>query len=332
MTISLAAEGSGDGAGPDVDGDLDITGIALAEDGELVAISETVPLADYLADPARATRRATQAWSGQAGEGPGRRRPRRARSRSRWTRRPGPASAFDALVIRDLPAGARLSAGAYDPAIDGWVLRPQDLSALAILPPPAQRTDFTLDPAGHRAASRRRQRRPHLGPAAGNARLSLPARRGSRRLRRTAQLVPPANCNACQSDRQPPIRSISARPIAESRRSHSNRRFPAIRPQIAGGSTPPAHERAAASQRARAWSQSAAKPMDRARAICNPAPQLKEPGREPRSAGLAAGQQQRGLRMRLPYKSLLGAAASVLLASTAMAQEHVAGTTTAPST
>ena len=91
VTISLAAEGSGDGAGPDVDGDLDITGIALAEDGELVAISETVPLADYLADPA----------SGDAARrrvvGPGRRtirpaRSRLARSRSRWIRGPGPAS------------------------------------------------------------------------------------------------------------------------------------------------------------------------------------------------------------------------------------------------
>ena len=52
--------------------------------------------------------------------------------------------AFDALVIRDLPVGARLSAGAHDPAIDGWVLRPQDLSGLAILPPPELRTDFTV--------------------------------------------------------------------------------------------------------------------------------------------------------------------------------------------
>ena len=47
-------------------------------------------------------------------------------------------------MIRDLPAGARLSAGAHDPAIDGWVLRPQDLSALTIIPPPDQREDFTL--------------------------------------------------------------------------------------------------------------------------------------------------------------------------------------------
>jgi hypothetical protein len=48
VTISLAPEGAGRGA----DGNLSITGIALAENGELVAISETVPLADYLADPA----------------------------------------------------------------------------------------------------------------------------------------------------------------------------------------------------------------------------------------------------------------------------------------
>jgi hypothetical protein len=47
VTISLAPEGAGRGA----DGNLSITGIALAENGELVAISETVPLADYLADP-----------------------------------------------------------------------------------------------------------------------------------------------------------------------------------------------------------------------------------------------------------------------------------------
>jgi hypothetical protein len=52
--------------------------------------------------------------------------------------------AFDALVIRDLPAGARLSAGAYDPAIDGWVLRPQDLGALAIMLPPELHADFTV--------------------------------------------------------------------------------------------------------------------------------------------------------------------------------------------
>jgi hypothetical protein len=54
VTISLPSQGSGEGAagaGRDADRDLSITGIALAENGELVAISETVPLADYLATP-----------------------------------------------------------------------------------------------------------------------------------------------------------------------------------------------------------------------------------------------------------------------------------------
>lgn len=49
-----------------------------------------------------------------------------------------------ALVIRDLPADARLSAGVYDAAIGGWVVRPRDLRGLAILPSPDLRGDFTL--------------------------------------------------------------------------------------------------------------------------------------------------------------------------------------------
>ena len=51
---------------------------------------------------------------------------------------------FDALVIRDLPADARLSAGVYDAAVDAWVLRPRDLDALSILPPPDLRADLTV--------------------------------------------------------------------------------------------------------------------------------------------------------------------------------------------
>jgi hypothetical protein len=54
VTISFPSQGSGEGAagaGRNADRDLNITGIALAENGELVAISETVPLADYLATP-----------------------------------------------------------------------------------------------------------------------------------------------------------------------------------------------------------------------------------------------------------------------------------------
>ena len=34
---------------------------------------------------------------------------------------------LDAIIVRDLPAGATLSAGTYDPAIDGWVLLPRQL-------------------------------------------------------------------------------------------------------------------------------------------------------------------------------------------------------------
>ena len=156
VTITLAAPSALPGGrwragrGPGVDVDLSITGIAFTEDGELVAISERVPLADYLDDPARAMlASAIRVLASQAGA----RSDRRGRARTialeanprpgrRVDRaRAGPAGlaggAFDALVIRDLPAGARLSAGAYDPAIDGWVLRPQDLRGLAILPPPA---------------------------------------------------------------------------------------------------------------------------------------------------------------------------------------------------
>ena len=51
---------------------------------------------------------------------------------------------FDALVIRDLPAGAHLSKGAYDSSIDGWVLMPQSMENLAvILPPQSAPVPFT---------------------------------------------------------------------------------------------------------------------------------------------------------------------------------------------
>lgn len=141
VMISLAGQGTRHGIGgepPVVEGDLDITGIAFTEHGDLVAISETVPLADYVADttpsPAVAIDRAHAltavsdprmiplsidpcSWAGEQ---------------------------FDALVVRDLPPGARLSAGSYDPSIDGWVLMAQDLPMLAIAPPAGLSTDFTL--------------------------------------------------------------------------------------------------------------------------------------------------------------------------------------------
>ena len=53
-------------------------------------------------------------------------------------------AALDALVVRDLPAGATLSVGAYDPAIDGWVLLPRQLGALTVTPGVGQTGDFTL--------------------------------------------------------------------------------------------------------------------------------------------------------------------------------------------
>jgi hypothetical protein len=52
-----------------------------------------------------------------------------------------------ALVIRDLPLGASLSAGTYDRAIGGWVLLPRHLDGLALTAPPGA-ADFTLTVLG----------------------------------------------------------------------------------------------------------------------------------------------------------------------------------------
>ncbi len=38
----------------------------------------------------------------------------------------------DALLVNGLKAGISLSAGRYDPAIDGWVVRPDELASLAV--------------------------------------------------------------------------------------------------------------------------------------------------------------------------------------------------------
>jgi hypothetical protein len=54
------------------------------------------------------------------------------------------AEGFHALVVRDVPPRARLSAGAYDPALDGWVMRLRDLNSLMISAPVELRGDFTL--------------------------------------------------------------------------------------------------------------------------------------------------------------------------------------------
>jgi hypothetical protein len=54
---------------------------------------------------------------------------------------------LSALMIRGVPPGARLSAGTYDPATDGWVLRPDQLEALTVTVPVGQ-GDFTLTVLG----------------------------------------------------------------------------------------------------------------------------------------------------------------------------------------
>jgi hypothetical protein len=55
---------------------------------------------------------------------------------------------FDAIVVRDLPAGAILSAGTYDPTIAGWVLLPHQLPQLSVTPPGGEGRDFTLSLTG----------------------------------------------------------------------------------------------------------------------------------------------------------------------------------------
>jgi hypothetical protein len=55
---------------------------------------------------------------------------------------------FDAVIVRDLPAGVTLSAGTYDPAIAGWVLLPRQLSELSVITPGGHSADFTLSLLG----------------------------------------------------------------------------------------------------------------------------------------------------------------------------------------
>ena len=54
---------------------------------------------------------------------------------------------LNALVLRNLPEGASLSAGTYEPAIDGWVLLPRQLPGL-MLTMPAGQSAFTLTVMG----------------------------------------------------------------------------------------------------------------------------------------------------------------------------------------
>jgi hypothetical protein len=67
----------------------------------------------------------------------------------------GDGALADALIVRDLPAGATLSAGAYDSAIDGWVLLPRQAGALTVTPAIGQTEDFTLTLLGVRLSDAR---------------------------------------------------------------------------------------------------------------------------------------------------------------------------------
>lgn len=60
----------------------------------------------------------------------------------------GGSGPFDAIIVLDVPAGAALSAGTYDPAIDAWVLLPRQLAQLSVLPASGNNQDFTLSLLG----------------------------------------------------------------------------------------------------------------------------------------------------------------------------------------
>jgi hypothetical protein len=51
---------------------------------------------------------------------------------------------FDAIIVLDVPAGAALSAGTYDPELDAWVVLPRQLAELCVLPAGGHAQDFTL--------------------------------------------------------------------------------------------------------------------------------------------------------------------------------------------
>jgi hypothetical protein len=101
---------------------LKVTAVAVNNrEGELAAVSETTRMS---LDPGAAIALAIDPAVLRA-RGPG----------------------LNALVIRDLPEGARLSAGTYDPAIEGWVLLPRQLAGLTLTPPAGQ-AGFTLTVLG----------------------------------------------------------------------------------------------------------------------------------------------------------------------------------------
>jgi hypothetical protein len=55
---------------------------------------------------------------------------------------------FDALIVRDLPAGVSLSAGTFDPAMGVWVLLPHQLAGLSVVRLGGWIEDFSLSVMG----------------------------------------------------------------------------------------------------------------------------------------------------------------------------------------
>jgi hypothetical protein len=117
VMIHLPADGVG--ATADLDRELTVTGIALTEEGALTTISETVPLTDYLGEPAAASTVPGGLETGGAMRDVASRPTDTLAASSEPRKTPVEVDPdvwadelFDALVIRDLPSGARMSAGA----------------------------------------------------------------------------------------------------------------------------------------------------------------------------------------------------------------------------
>ena len=61
--------------------------------------------------------------------------------------------ALDAVIVRGVPRDARLSAGTYDPTIDGWALLPAQLPGLTMTLLDDQTSDIELTIVGINLAS-----------------------------------------------------------------------------------------------------------------------------------------------------------------------------------
>jgi hypothetical protein len=73
---------------------------------------------------------------------------------------PAAGHGLQALMIRGLPHGARLSAGTFDPSIDAWVVLPRQLDGLCVIPAAAEAGGFSVTVMGlTRAAGGRAETR-----------------------------------------------------------------------------------------------------------------------------------------------------------------------------